>query len=83
MRLWFEAGAEVRVGPDGGGQLRPIQVRGVDWGQKEVRRVRLDRIEPVRWGCLELSSHVREEFWRIGGMGRGQTISRWRIQKVG
>lgn len=71
------------MGMDGGGHLRPIKVRGVDWGQKEVRRLRLDRIEPVRCGCLELICHVREGFWRIRDMGRGQTISRWRIQKVG
>lgn len=83
MRLWFEAGGYVRVGANGEGHLRPIQVRGVDWGQKEVRRWRLDRMEPVRWVCLELRCHVREAFWRTAAMGRGQTTSRGRIQKVG
>lgn len=69
------------MGADGGGHLRPIQVRGVEWGQ-EVRKWCLDCIEPVRRACLKLSCHVREGFWRTGDMGRGQTISRCRIQKV-
>lgn len=77
MRLCFKAGGYVRVTTDGGGH----QVRGGDRGQKEVRRLRLDRIEPVRWGCLELCCHVREGFWRIRAMRRGQTIRR--TQKVG
>lgn len=83
MRLWFETGGYVRVGTDGGGHLWPIQARGVDRGQKEVKRLSLHRIEPVSRGCLELSCHVRERFWRIGDMGKGQPLRRWRNQKVG
>lgn len=71
------------MGTDGGAHLWPVQVRGVDWGQTEVERLWMERIELVRWGCLELSGHVGWRFWRIGGMGKGQTISRWRLQKVG
>lgn len=33
---------------DGGGHLLPVWGRGVDGGQKEVRRLCLNRIEPVR-----------------------------------